>query len=154
MNDAPEAMRRAPKGLLVTLAVVLAVVGLVIAAVALLDGNRLRGPLVRYLASHTGRQFRIDGRMEVHLLSLHPRLIAENVSIGNPPWSPAGTMAEIGKLTVVFDLPSLSQAYEVHRLEMDHTSLHFQRDAAGHANWLWTAPGLCPGKGLPVIHDW
>jgi AsmA family protein len=152
MNASPVS-RRALKGLLGTLAVLLVVLGLFVAALALLDANRLRAPLIRYLASHTGRQVRIDGSLEAHLLSLHPTFVAEHVSIGNPPWSPAGNMAEIDRLTVVFDLPSFSHEFAVRRLEMDGASLHLQRDAAGHANWHWKAPGILPGEGLPIIHS-
>ena len=153
MNDSPTA-RRALKGLLGTLAVALVVLGLFVTALALLDGNRLRAPLIRYLASHYGRQLRIDGPLEAHLLSLHPGFVAEHVTIGNPPWSPAGNMAEIDKLTVVIDLlPSLSHRLELRKLEMDGASLHLRRDDAGHANWYWLAPGILPGKGPPIIHS-
>ena len=152
MNASPTA-RRALKGLLGTLAAVLVLMGLFVAALALLDANHLRVPLLRYLASHTGREFRIDGPLEAHLLSLHPSFTAEHLTIGNPPWSPAGNMAEIDKLTVEFDLPSLSHDLVIRRLEMQGASLHLQRDTAGHANWHWQAPGILPGKGLPIIHS-
>jgi AsmA family protein len=152
MNASPTS-RRALKGLLGTLAAVLVLLGLFVAALALLDANHLRAPLLRYLASHTGREFRIDGPLEAHLLSLHPNFTAEHVTIGNPPWSTAGNMAEIDKLTVEFDLPSLSHDLVIHRLEMEGASLHLQRDTVGHANWHWKAPGILPGKGLPIIHS-
>src|SRR5580658_5644542 len=134
MNASPPP-RRAPKGLLGTLAAVAMVLGLFVAALALLDANRLRAPLLRYLASHTGREFRIDGSLQAHLLSLHPSFIAEHVTIGNPPWSPAGHMAVIDRLTVEFELPSFSHALVIRKLELEGASLHLQRDAAGHANW-------------------
>jgi AsmA family protein len=153
MNASP-ASRRALKGLLGTLAVALVVLGLFVTTLAVLDGNRLRAPLIRYFASHYGRQLRIDGPLEAQLLSLHPSFIAEHVTIGNPPWSPAGNMAEIDKLTVVIDLlPSLSHRLELRKLEMDGASLHLRRDDVGHANWYWLAPGILPGKGPPIIHS-
>jgi hypothetical protein len=152
MNASP-ASRRALKGLLGTLAAVLVLLALFVAALALLDANHLRGPLIRYLASRTGREFHIGGPLEAHLLSLHPSFLAEHVTIGNPPWSPPGNMAEIDKLTVVFDLPSFSHELVIRRLEMDGAHLHLQRDAVGHANWHWKAPGILPGKGPPLIHD-
>src|ERR1700678_4378280 len=152
MNASP-ASRRALKGLLGTLAAVLVLLALFVAALALLDANHLRGPLIRYLASHTGREFHIDGPLEAHLLSLHPSFVAEHVTVGNPPWSPPGNMAEIDKLTVVFDLPSFSHELVIRRLEMDGAHLHLPRDAVGHANWHWKAPGILPGKGPPLIHD-
>ena len=138
--------RRALQGFLAALVVVFATL---VTAVAYYLPRRL----VDSIATHSGRQIRIDGPFETHLLSLHPSLIAERVVIGNPPWSPAGTLATIGKLTVVFDLPSFSRPYAIRALAMDHADLHFQRDAAGHANWLWRAPGILPRKGLPVIHS-
>ncbi len=152
MNASP-APHRARKGMLGILAAVLALLVLFVAALALLDANHLRGPLIRYLASHTGREFHIDGHLEAHLLSLHPSFVAEHVTVGNPPWSPPGNMAEIDKLTVVFDLPSFSHELVIRRLEMDGAHLHLQRDAVGHANWHWKAPGILPGKGPPLIHD-
>ena len=150
MNASP-APRRALRGLLGTLAAVLVLLALFVAALALLDANHLRGPLIRYLAQRTGREFHIDGPLEAHLLSLHPSFVAEHVTIGNPPWSPPGNMAEIDKLAVVFDLPSFSHELVIRRLEMDGAQLHLQRDAVGHANWYWKAPGILPGKGPPLI---
>ena len=138
--------RRALQGFLAALVVVFATL---VTALA----HYLPRRLVDSIATHSGRQIRIDGPFEAHLLALHPSLIAERVVVGNPPWSPAGTLATIGKLTVVFDLPSFSHPYAIRALEMDHADLHFQRDAAGHANWHWTAPGILPGKGLPVAHS-
>ncbi len=152
MNASPTA-RRALKALLGTLAAVLVLLGVFVAALALLDANHLRAPLIRSLASHTGREFRIDGPLQAHLLSLHPSFIAEHVTIGNPPWSPAGNTAEIDKLTVEFEFPSFSHDLVISKLEMQGASLHLQRDAAGHANWLWKAPGILPRKGLPIIHS-
>ena len=93
MNSSPTS-HRALKVLLGTLAAALVLLGLVFTAVALLDGDQLRGPLVRYLTAHTGRPWRIDGPIEAHLVSLHPSLIAGQVTIANPPWAPAGNTAE------------------------------------------------------------
>jgi uncharacterized protein involved in outer membrane biogenesis len=152
MNASPTA-RRALKALLGTLAAVLVLLGVFVLGLALLDANHLRAPLIRSLASHTGRVFRIDGPLHAHLLSLHPSFVAEHVTIGNPPWSPAGNIAEIDKLTVEFEFPSLSHDLVISKLELQGASLHLQRDAAGHANWLWKAPGILPRKGLPIIHS-
>jgi len=152
MNVSP-LTRRVLKGLLGTLAAVLVLLGVFVATLALLDANHLRAPLIRSLASHTGREFRIDGPLQAHFLSLHPSLVAEHVTIGNPPWSPAGNMAVIDKVTVEFEFPSFSHELIINKLELQGASLHLQRDAAGHANWHWKAPGILPGKGLPIIHS-
>jgi uncharacterized protein involved in outer membrane biogenesis len=122
----------------------------IVALVLLVNGDTVRGPLIRYLQARTGRQIRIDGPLELHLFSRHPSLLARDVVVGNPPWSGPGNLAEIDTLTVVFELPSL----EIQRLQLAGARLSFQRDQSGHGNWLWQAPGVLPGdKGLPVIHD-
>ena len=147
------ALRWVQKGLIATLVIVFVLVALLAAAVALVDGNQLRGPLSGYLSRHTSRQFRIDGDLEAHLLSLHPGITASRVTIGNPPWSPAGNLADIDQLTIVFDLPWLGQTFAVRRLALEGATVHLQRDADGHANWLWRPPGVLPGKGIPIIHN-
>ncbi|MDB6007973.1 MAG: AsmA family rane protein [Gammaproteobacteria bacterium] len=151
MNSSPNS-HRALKVLLGTLAAALVLLGLLVTAVALLDGNQLRGPLVRYLTAHTGRPWRIDGPIEAHLVSLHPSLIAGRVTIANPPWAPAGNTAEIAKFSIVFDLPLFSQPFAIRKLVLEGANLHLWRDADAHANWIRNAPGIIPGNGLPVIH--
>ena len=144
---------RSVKWFLGALAGVFGLLGLLGAALALMDANAFRGPITHYLSDRYGRQIRIDGSLHGHLLSLHPNLVAERVSIGNPPWSPPGTLATIGKLTVLLDLPLFGQTYALRKLEMDGAEVHLQRDADAHANWLWQAPGILPGKGIPLIYS-
>src|SRR5947209_3616213 len=71
-------------------------------AVLLILSSHIRGPLIRYVSSHSGRQVRVGGKFTVHLFSLHPRIEAQRVTIGNPPWTPAGVTAEIGHLALTF----------------------------------------------------
>ena len=125
---------------------------LVIAALIWINnGDHLRDPLIHYLVAHTGRQIRIDGPLEVHLLSWHPVVKASRVTVGNPPWSPAGNLAEIDSVTAVFDV-SPGHRITLESLELHGANFHLQRDIEGHANWHWKAPGILPGKGLPVLH--
>lgn len=135
-----------------TLGVLVAFLAILAATVASLDGNRLRGRLIGYLNNHTGREFQIQGPLELHLLSWHPSVRAAQVMVGNPPWVPPGHMAEIEQVAAVFDL-SLFQRPTLRSLELQGLKLHLWRDITGHANWHWRAPGILPGKGLPVIHD-
>ena len=135
-----------------TLAVVFLLIAVLAAAAVLVDANHFRGPLTRFVAARTSRQIRIDGSLEAHLLSRNPRLIAERVVIGNPPWMPPGTMAEIGRLSLAFDLSLFARSFAIHRLEMEGTTLHLARDSAARANWQWKEPGK-PGKGPPLIRS-
>ena len=141
------------RGALALLAAVLGLLALLITALALVDGSHLRGPIADYLSKRYARQIRIEGELHVHLLSLHPALVAEHVTIGNPPWTPPGTLASFDRLSVVLDLPLFGRTYGVRKLEMQGADLRLRRDADGHANWLWRAPGILPGKGIPPIYS-
>jgi len=146
-------LRRVLKWSIATLVIVFAAIALLAATLALTDGHQLRAPLTGYLSRHTGREFRIDGNLEIHLLSLHPSITASQVTIGNPRWSPAGTMARISKLAIVFDLPWAGRPFAVRQLALDGADIHLQRDAEGHASWLWKPPGILPGKDIPIIYS-
>ncbi|HEY6926733.1 MAG TPA: AsmA family protein [Steroidobacteraceae bacterium] len=141
------------KASLAVLAILLGLLVVLAAALAFVDGNRLRGPITRYVSGRYGREIRIDGELHTRLLSLHPGFVAEHVMIGNPPWVPPGTMASIDRLSVVLDLPLFGRTYALRELKMEGLDLHLRRDADGHANWLWRAPGILPGKGIPPIYS-
>src|SRR6202453_537703 len=118
--NGPLIARRALQGAVGAVAALLVASAGLAAAV---DSGHMRGPLVRFVTAHAGRPVKFEGVIQAHILSFHPQLVAERVTIGNPPWTPAGTAAEIGKITLV-------------------------RDSAGHANWQWTATGA---NQLPLI---
>jgi AsmA family protein len=125
----------------------------VLAAALLIVASHLREPLIRFVSARTHRQIQVAGSLEAHLLSLHPRLTAERVVIGNPPWMAPGVTAEIGRLTIVYDLPLPGQSFGIRRLEMEATTLRLARDANGHANWQWQDPDTGPGQGPPLIRS-
>ena len=81
---------RLRRGLNWAFGALLALVGLSILAVVALDAGYLRGPLVKWIASHSDRPIRVDGPLSLHILTRNPRLVAERVTIGSPPWTPAG----------------------------------------------------------------
>jgi AsmA family protein len=145
--------RRGLKWTAAALCVFLVVLAALAAALLLLDANHFRGALVRYLAARAGREIRIDGALHLHLLSLSPSAIAENVSIGNPPWTAPGRTAEIGRIAVVFDLPNARHPLAIQRLELSGARLHLLRESRGAANWQWSDPGLNAGKAPPIIHS-
>src|ERR1700722_15885498 len=127
------------------------VIGLLAAAI---DAGYLRGPFIRFLSAHSGRQIQIDGRLEAHFFSFHPRLSAERVTIGNPSWTPAGVTAEVGKISLAIELPWFGHGFGIERIETDATTLHLIRDIKGRANWQLHEPLKGQGGGsLPVIHS-
>jgi AsmA family protein len=121
--------------------------------VAAVDAGYFRGAFTRFLATRSGRPIVIGGALEAHLFSLHPRMTAERVTIGNPPWTPAGTTAEIGKISLVMQAPWFGRSFGIDRLEMDEATFYPVRDATGHANWQWTDPDKAAGKTMPIIRS-
>jgi uncharacterized protein involved in outer membrane biogenesis len=129
------------------------IVGIGLMLAAALNAGYLSGPFVKFLAARTEREIRVDGPLRLNIFSLHPRLIAERVTIGSPPWAPAGTAAEIGKVTVVLTASWRAGALSLESLEMDAATLHFFCDSTGHANWQLENPDQYPPQGLPVINS-
>jgi uncharacterized protein involved in outer membrane biogenesis len=142
-----------PKWAAVPLAALAFVAAAALLLAAALDAGYFRGPLIRALAARSGRQIQVQGSWQVHLFSLHPWLTAEQVTIGNPPWTPSGQMAQIGKISLVLQMPGLHQSFGVDRLELETVALHLVRDAMGRANWQLTDPDKGPGKGLALIRS-
>ena len=144
---------RAPKWVVVSLA---ALAALILAAALLalaVDGGYFRGTIVRAFAARSGRQIQVEGSWQVHLFSLHPRLTAERVTLGNPPWMPPGQTAEIAKVSLVFHIPGFHQGFGVDKLELQTVALHLVRDSEGRANWQLVDPSKGDGKGLPLIRS-
>src|ERR1700675_2249071 len=107
-------IRRALASTAVALTAVIAVVAVLSAA---LDAGYLRGPFVRFLTAHAGRKIQVDGALETHFLSRHPRMTAERVTIGNPPWTPPGVTAEIEKIGLDFQIPGFGLSLGIQTLE-------------------------------------
>jgi AsmA family protein len=123
-------------------ALLVAIAGLAVAV----DTGHFRGPLIRFVTARAGRPVKFEGVMQAHILSFHPQLVAERVTIGNPPWTPAGTAAEIGKFTLVLAMPWFGRSFAIEKLALEGAALHLVRDSGGHANWQWTG-----GTQLPII---
>jgi AsmA family protein len=132
-----------------TLAGVAVLVVVLLAALLLVQAH-LKDPLVRYVASHSQRQIRVDGAFHANILTLHPKITAEQVVIGNPPWMPPGPTAEIGHLELTYTLlPDL----RLHTVVVERATLHLARQENGHSNWQARPPGSGRGTGPPLIHS-
>jgi AsmA family protein len=141
------------RGLIGTGAVLVAVIVAAAALVTALDAGYCRGALIRYLSLRMGRQIQVTGAFNVHLFSLHPWVMAERVAIGNPRWMPAGLTAEIGKLSLVMELPGFHHSFGIVSLDMQATTLYLVRDSKGYANWQWTAPNQGSGPLMPIVRS-
>jgi uncharacterized protein involved in outer membrane biogenesis len=145
--NGPLIARRALQGAVGAVAALLvAIVGLAVAV----DSGHLRGPLIRFVTARAGRPVTFEGVIQAHMLSFHPQFVAERVTIGNPPWVPAGTAAEIGKITLVLEMPWFGRSFAIEKLVLEGAALYPVRDSTGHANWQWKAKG---GNQLPLIRS-
>ena len=122
----------------------------VIGTAALLEAGFLHEPVRRLLVARTQREIHALGPVRMHLFSLHPSLTAERVVIDNPPWSPAGILAEIGRISLALELPTVAEPLRFRRLELQSAAFYLLRDEAGNANWR-SSPGRVGGHGSPLI---
>ena len=146
----PVRLRRA---LIWTGGTLVALAALLVAAAAALDAGFLHDPLVKLIAAKIDRPVRVAGALRLHLLSRNPRLEGEGVSIGSPPWTPAGIAMEAGKISVVFAAPHLGRELIIDKLTIDHATLHLFRDAVAHANWQVNNPDNSDPQSLPIIRS-
>ncbi|HTT00555.1 MAG TPA: AsmA family protein [Steroidobacteraceae bacterium] len=149
--DRSSSLNRALPALIAFLAVVLVLILGIVVGAALVDRGPLRARFLHYVAARAGRPILIAGRLETHLLSLRPRMTAEQVTIGNPYWMPPGTMAQIGRLSLTLELPIFSRGVVIQRLELQQAKLHLVRDSTGRTNWHWREPVKPDSHGLPLI---
>ena len=102
----------------------------------------LRNTFLHLVSVRAGRPITVDGALRIELFSWTPSITAERLVIGNPHWMPPGRMAEIGSLSLVFEVPRRHHRFGVDSLSMNSASLHLVRDAQGRANWQWSDPTL------------
>jgi uncharacterized protein involved in outer membrane biogenesis len=130
-------------------------VAIVVAAVAgfaaAVQAGFLRNTFLHFVSVRAGRPISVAGALRIELFSWTPSITAERVVIGNPHWMPPGSTAEIGSLSLVFEMPRLHHRFGVDRLSMNSASLHLVRDAAGRANWQWNDPTLAHDNGKLAI---
>jgi uncharacterized protein involved in outer membrane biogenesis len=130
----------------VSLVVIATVAGVLLAW----NAGYLRSSFIRFVSWQSGRPIDVRGALHLHLLTRSPRIEAEQVTIGNPPWTKPGITAEIAKLTVTF-APLLSHQSGLSLLKIDAAQLHFMRDREGRANWQRVDPDKSPAGPLPMI---
>ena len=132
--------RRAVLAAGLLLAGVLALLSLLVVAV---DQGALRGMSVKLLSWHLGRTLEVKGGLRLHLLSAHPSLDGEGVTLGNPPWAAPGSLGTAKRVRLQF-----RWGRGLDGLSLEGADLNLQRDTEGFANWQFTRPE--PGQ-LPLL---
>ncbi|HEX7607005.1 MAG TPA: AsmA family protein, partial [Usitatibacter sp.] len=110
---------------------------LLVAAVYFFDWNLARPYIARKVTSATGRTFAIGGDLDVRL-SLRPRIIANDVVMGNAEWSKDPIMAEIKRADFRIDILKLlggHLAFPELSLSEPHLVLEVNKD--GTPNWVF-----------------
>ena len=115
------------------------------------DWNLARPYIARKVTSYTGRSFAINGDLKVHL-SLRPRIVANDIVLGNADWSPDTNMAEIERLDFKIDLLKLlvgRLAFPEIALSAPHVILEVDQDGA--PNWVFKENGKNKTRDFPSI---
>jgi uncharacterized protein involved in outer membrane biogenesis len=142
----------------------LSVVGLLVilvAILALLDWDMLRGPIARIASTKSGRTVTIPGHLRVHLWSTTPTLTIEDLRVANPSWERPRPLLELQRLQVQIELRQLFRGHLVfRRIEIDQPDLYLHQEKSGRANWTNdnvapTNPNAPPPKpfSMPAIHE-
>jgi uncharacterized protein involved in outer membrane biogenesis len=133
--------------------------GVLVAAILFLgifDWNYLKGPVQKIASNMTHRTVRIDGDLDVNILSWTPGARIEGLRISNPEWLGKGDMANIGDVEVkVKLLPLFKGDVILPLLKIDNGNVVLLQDLKGRNNWTFGDPKKKKKKPftLPAIRD-
>jgi len=137
-----------------TAVVLAAVLVCALGLVAAVNAGLGQSLLLRLVVLRVNRPVQVTGPIQAHLFSLHPGIVAEGITIDNPPWTPAGRAAQIGRLSLVLNLPWFGHPADIAKLEVQDVSLQLIRDPQGRANWQLNDPARPrPHRNSPIIRN-
>lgn len=122
----------------------MALAGLLLALAVLIllwDWNWFKGPIERRVSAQTGREFRIEGDLDVDLGSTST-ISAAGLRLANAAWAREPQMARVERLQ--FDLrlwPLLRGEVRIPRIVLARPVLHLQRRPGGTGNWVFGKRG-------------
>jgi hypothetical protein len=122
----------------------------------LFDWNWVRAPIAHGVSTATGRSFAINGDLDVHL-SLQPRIVANDIVIGNASWSSEPVMATIKRLDFRIDLLKLMVgSVELSEAALSEPNIVLEVSQDGRPNWVFAEqlkdePFETPAIGSLVI---
>ncbi|MCY1195101.1 AsmA family protein [compost metagenome] len=131
--------------------------------IATFDWNRARPMINERVSAAIGRPFAINGDLAVQWQRQPeeggwrawvpwPRVIANDISVGNAPWAKAPQFATLkrGEFSLA-PLPLLRQRVVIRRIQLTEPAVDLERLADGRANWEFTLPET--GEPSPWILD-
>ncbi len=129
----------------------LAVVMVAFLLVVFVDWNLLRAPLAAWVKTTTGRSFAINGDLKVEF-ALPPRLIVNDIVLGNAPWSAEPAMAVIKRLEFSINPYKLLTGNLVFQeITLSEPQVILEVSQSGEANWLFGPPEKNKTIELPSI---
>jgi uncharacterized protein involved in outer membrane biogenesis len=122
-----------------TLAVLGGIVVLLLIAVAVavrtVDVREFLGPIQKRVKDATGRDLNVRGGIDLKL-GLEPRLVLDDVTLTNAPWSKEAKMLSARQIEAqIALLPLLSRRFEVTSFKLVEPTITLETDASGHGNW-------------------
>lgn len=119
----------------------------------LFDWNWARGPIARWASATWDRDIRIDGDLDVALLSLTPTATVNGLKIGGPDWAAERDTADVGRLEVAVRLPALLRgSLELPLLRLTEPQVVLIHDEEGRKSWSLSAdrPSTRPTRLPPI----
>ncbi len=124
---------------------------IVFVALYFFDWNLLRPYIARKVTHATGRSFAINGDLNVHL-SLHPRIIANDIVMGNAEWGREPNMAEIKRLDFRVDLLQLLAGHlNIPDIALSAPRVVFEVNKDGTPNWVFKAQDKDKPTQIPEV---
>lgn len=127
--------------------IVLLLAGLLVAAPFLIDPNDFKEQMAKAVQEHTGREVRIEGRVEATLFP-NVGISMAHLTLGNASGFGTEPMAKLESAVVSVKLmPLLGGAIEVDQLTLRGIVLNLARNAKGQGNW----EDLTAARGAPPV---
>ena len=105
------------------------------------DWNLARPYIARKVSSATGRSFAINGDLDVHL-SLQPRIIVNDVVMGNAEWSNSPVMVNVKHADFRIDLMKLlGGRLALPEIFLSDIHLVLEENTEGEQNWVFDKQG-------------
>lgn len=122
----------------------------IVVLLLLWDWNWFKRPIERIVTARTGREFHIDGNLDVDL-GRTATIRADGLRIANAPWARAPRFASVDRLA--FDLrlwPLLRRHAVIPRIALQGAQFQLERRADGSGNWTFERGGT---GGLPEFRN-
>ena len=129
----------------------LALIVLIALVLAFMDWNWLRGPIARRISAATGRSVEINGDLKVQL-SLQPRVVVNDIVLGNVAGSNEPRMASLKRLDFSINLAKLLVGrIELPDIALSEPQVFLEVNQDGAPNWVFSEHDKNNSLDLPAI---